>query len=243
VSALAQRIELRGVPTAVIGAVRLHMEKVPPPRGLWTPFQLGRPLGEPGNQAFQRRVILQALGLFERSDGPVILEDFPDDPPGWSDVPGWRPPFPLPQPDTPSNVAGWQAALSAEMAKVAPDWAKACQRFGRTTVGISGLEPEDWPLFLAAFLEGKLLPGPPPHHFAPALALRFAVDDLKAYYSEAVQSNGYAPASRQVDAWFWNETLAGWFVQALRIVALGSNDNALKTVGGRFFVPARWVAE
>jgi hypothetical protein len=85
--------------------------------------------------------------------------------------------------------------------------------------------------------------GPPPHHFAPALALRFAVDDLKAYYSEAVQSDGAGPASRQVDAWFWNETLAGRFVQALRIVALRSDRNALKTVGGRFFVPARWVAE
>jgi hypothetical protein len=47
----------------------------------------------------------------------------------------------------------------------------------------------------------------------------------------------------QVDDWFWNETLAGRFVQALRIMALRSDSNALKTVGGRFFVPARWVAE
>ncbi len=225
--------------------MRLHIEKVPPPRGLWTPFQLGRPLGKPGDKTFQRRVILQALRLFERTDGPVILEDFPDDPPGWCDVPAWQPPFSLSRLSTPSKAANWLVALSAEITQVAPHWALARQRFGRTTVGvgISELNPEAWPQFLAAFLEAKLLARPPPRHFAPALALRFTIDDLKAYYSEAVQSDGGAPASRQVDAWFWRETLAGQFVQALRVVALGSDNNALKTVGGRFFVPVLWVTE
>jgi hypothetical protein len=243
VSALAQRIELRGVPTAVIGTVRLHMEKVPPPRGLWTPFQLGRPLGEPDDKRFQSRVILQALRLFERTDGPVILEEFPDDPPGWLDVPDWLPPFSLSSRDIPADAEAWLTGLSEEMAEVAPHWVKARQRFGRSTVGISALAPEDWPKFLAAFLDGKLLSGPPPHHFAPALALRFTIDDLKAYYSEAVQSNAGAPASRQVDAWFLHETLAGRLLRALRVMALASDNNALKTVGGRFFVPAAWVVE
>src|ERR1700721_2901202 len=70
VSALAHMLEGRGTPTVAIGLVRPQMEKTPPPRGLWTPFQLGRPLGEPEDSAFQRRVLLQALGLLERRDGP-----------------------------------------------------------------------------------------------------------------------------------------------------------------------------
>lgn len=81
-------MESRGFATTAIGLVRYQMEQVKPPRGLWTPFQLGRPLGEPEDAVFQRRVLMQALGLLERTDGPVILEDFPDDPPGWSDRPG-----------------------------------------------------------------------------------------------------------------------------------------------------------
>ena len=240
-SALAGKIELHGVPTVAIGAVRLHMEKVSPPRGLWTPFQLGRPLGEPGDAGFQRRVVLQALWLLARTDGPVILEDFPDDPPGWRDLPGWRPPMSLAEPIAPASAEAWRSLLSAEMQQVAPYWAKARQRFGRTTVGLSGLAPAEWPQFLAAFLEGRLPGGPPPHHFAPALALRFAIDDLKAYYTEAAQSDGAAAASRQIDAWFWRETSAGRLVQALRLAALASGNNALETVGGRFFVPAPWI--
>lgn len=236
-------IELRGVPTVVIGLVRLHMEKIQPPRGLWTPFQLGRPLGEPGDVAFQRRVILQALKLFERNDGPVLLEDFPDDPPGWLDLPGWRPAISLPKPEAQPTPAAWQAALTAEMALIAPHWMKARERRGRTSVGVSGQSPEAWPAFMAAFLDGKLPAGPAPHLVAPALALRFAVDDLKAYYTEATQAAGAAPASRQLDAWFWRETCAGKLLQALRVHAMASENNALQTVGGRFFIPAPWVVK
>ena len=86
-SALASRIEAQGIATTTIGLVRPHMEQSRPPRGLWVPFQLGRPLGEAEDKAFQRRVLIQALHLLERTDGgPIILEDFPDDPPSWTDA-------------------------------------------------------------------------------------------------------------------------------------------------------------
>ena len=74
VSALAHMLETRGTPTVAIGLVRPHLEQVRPPRGLWTPFQLGRPLGEPGDAIFQRRVLLQALNLLRaapRSGDPA----------------------------------------------------------------------------------------------------------------------------------------------------------------------------
>src|SRR5205823_3350745 len=56
-------------------------ENTKPPRALWVPFELGRPFGPPSDAAFQRRVILAALGLLEREGGPVLLADFPDDDP------------------------------------------------------------------------------------------------------------------------------------------------------------------
>jgi len=242
VSALAKLLELKGIPTTAIGLVRLHMDKIGPPRGLWTPFQLGRPVGEPNDPAFQRRVLLQALALLERKDGYRIIEEFPDDPPNWTDLPGWRPPVELPPVPPIHDAAGFRSAVDKEIAILAPYWAEARERFGRTTVGNSGLPPEAWPEFLTDFLDGDYpTGGPAAFSDRPALALRFAVDDIKAFYGEAAMSDGQTPASRQVDGWFWNETAAADLIRALRIRGMESDVNAMKVVTSRFFVPAPWI--
>ena len=233
-------LESWGFATTAIGLVRYQMEQVRPPRGLWAPFQLGRPLGEPESPAFQRRVLMHALGLLEREDGPIILEDFPDDPPGWLDRPGWQAPLATAAPfPAPADPSAWSERFSAELAAVRPCWEKAQSRFGRTTVGLAGQGPEHWPGFTAAILRGELLIVPP--HDTAALSLRFLCDDIKAMYSEAAQSVGEAPAARQIDQWFWKETVAGQLLIALRAAAMASDNNALKTVGGRFFVPAPFL--
>jgi hypothetical protein len=233
-------METRGFSTTVIGLVRYQMEQVRPPRGLWTPFQLGRPLGEPQDAPFQRRVLMQALNLLERPDGPVILEDFPDDPPGWSDGPGWRPPLvAAPAEAVPAPPAAWTDRFAAEFAAIVPFWELAKTRYGRTTIGLSGQPPEHWPSFVGAILRGEL-PTVAPHE-TTALSLRFLCDDIKALYSEAAQSVGEAPASRQIDDWFWRKTIAGNLLIDLRRLALTSHDDALKTVGARFIVPTAYV--
>jgi len=231
-------IEERGTPTVALGLVGPQMEKTRPPRGLWTPFQLGRPLGEPEDAAFQRRVLMQALGLLERTDGPVILEDFSNDPPNWLDTPGWQPPLLAPT-QAPDDPARWAIGVAREIGVLRPAWQRAQTRFGRTTIGLSGQAPEDWPGFAARFLAGEL--PTVPLHATPALALRFLCDDLKAYYQEAAQADGPAPSSRQLDTWFWRRTLGGGLLIALRAMASQSANNALKTVGGRFFVPVPWL--
>lgn len=247
-SALASRIEAQGIATTTIGLVRSHMEKSRPPRGVWVPFQLGRPLGEPEDPAFQRRVVLHALRLLERADGgPVILEDFPDDPPSWWDRTGWRPAIALPLVARPAagDVAGWTTAMADELALVLPLWEAAKARFGRTMVGVSGQAPLDWPAFAARFLAGT----PPPSPVAgltPPLAIRHLADDLKALYAEAIQAEGEQPSSRQINAWFWGSgagtgTLAADALRALRIASTTSADNGFKAFGGRFLVPAPYI--
>jgi len=228
-------IESLGIATVVIGLVRPHLEATRPPRALFVPFPLGRPLGEPDDPAFQTRVLLRALRLLERSDGPVILEDFETDAPSQSPRQAWRPPFTLPPPGAVSA-----AALAAELARVLPWWARAQAQRGRTTVGVSGQPPDAWPAYAAAFLDGTPAPSPVPG-LTPALALRFLVDDLKALYSEAAQSTGPMPGFGQVETWFWDETLAGSFIRALRTAGMASEDNALRTVTGRFLVPAPYL--
>ena len=237
-------IESRGVATVTIGLVRPHMEKTKPPRGLWVPFALGRPFGEPEDAGFQRRVLMQALGLLELKTGPVVLEDFPEDAPSMRDRPGWAPQVVLPEPASATledgDVAGWVAALRAEMAKVMPHWEAAQHRFGRTTVGLSRLPPQDWVPFAARFLAGEI-PESPVAGLSPALVVRYIADDLKAFYAEAVQAIGQQPSGAQVNRWFWDTTLAADFLRALRTAALASTHNGFNTAGSRFIVPAPYV--
>ncbi len=142
-------------------------------------------------------------------------------------------------PEPPHGAAAWEAASRTELAAVSPVWERFKSRFGRTTVGLAGQPPEAWPAFAASFLEGALQTVP--LHDTPALALRFLADDLKALYGEAVQADGPPPSARQIDRWFWRKTVAGQLLIALRGVAMESENNALKTVGGRFFVPVPYL--
>jgi hypothetical protein len=64
-----QRSEEEGIATVAISLIRPQTENTKPPRALWVPFELGRPFGPPGDAAFQRRVILAALGMLERDNG------------------------------------------------------------------------------------------------------------------------------------------------------------------------------
>jgi hypothetical protein len=232
-------LEERGFSTVAIASVRAQAERTRPPRALWTTSQLGRPLGEPGDPAFQRRILMAALRLLERTDGPVILEDFTEDPPGWTDTAGWRAPALANVPDALETPDAWATAFDAELSTLLPVWRMAQTRFGRTIVGLSFQAPAAWPKFATRFLAGEL--PTVPELVTPALALRMLCDDIKALYGEAAQAEGPAPSARQIDAWFWRHTVAGRLLKALRVVAMASENNALKTVGGRFFVPAIWL--
>ena len=72
---LAHYLEEEGIATTQISLIREHTERVRPPRALWVPFELGRPLGLPDDSELQTRVLMAALRLLEAGDGPV-LEDF-----------------------------------------------------------------------------------------------------------------------------------------------------------------------
>lgn len=67
-------IEKAGIPTVSITLLREVTEKVQPPRALFVPYPLGYPLGEPGDAALQRRIIMAALSLLERDTLPLVEE-------------------------------------------------------------------------------------------------------------------------------------------------------------------------
>jgi hypothetical protein len=93
VSALAHYLEEEGIATVAIALIRPQAERTKPPRALWVPFELGRPLGPPSDAAFQSPVLLAALHMLVEGGGPVRIADFADDDPRARPDPAWRPPL------------------------------------------------------------------------------------------------------------------------------------------------------
>ena len=238
-SALGHYLEEEGIASVAIALVRPQAENTRPPRALWVPFELGRPIGPPSDTAFQKRVILAALGLLEAKKQASLIVDFPDDDPREAPDPSWKPPVgthPHPNPP-PSEGEGARsaAALDAEMRALAPLYAQSCTERARSTVGLSGLPPAEFGAYVAAWLRGES-PSSPVADMSPLLALRFAIDDLKAYTLEAAIAGHARPSSQQLGDWLWNQSATGAAIRALR-ERLMAGDERQQAVAA-FFVPA-----
>ena len=236
---LAHFIEDEGVPTTQISLIRLHTETTTPPRALWVPFELGRPLGAPNDPAFQRRVLLAALTLFDAAEGPV-LEDFTEDAPVSGDQPAVMAcpvDFTRDEADL-TDTEKLCAALKREIGSLRPWYDMAVKKRGRTTVGVSGLDIDAVPDFICSFFDGRP-PESPIEDVALPYALNLATDDMKAYYFEAItsQPGQESVSSTAVSDWFYGDTVAGSIMYKLKD-ALGRSDNKLmKVVGNVLIVP------
>jgi len=235
VSALAHYLEEEYIPSVAIALIRPQAERTRPPRALWVPFELGRPVGPPNDPAFQKRVLRAALGLLERTDGPVLLADFPDDDPREQPDPGWRPPISAAAP-VPTDGVPLADALLAELRALAPAYARSCTERLRSTVGLSGLSPAECGEYVAAWLRGER-PASPTEDMSPILCLRFAIDDLKAYALEAAIGGGSHPSSQQLGDWLWNDSAVGAATRTLRAAFMASDDERAKLIGTMFLVP------
>ncbi len=238
---LAHYLEEEGLATTVVSLVRLHSEKIQPPRTLFVPFELGRPLGPPNNHALQRDVLERALGLLESDDGPSLISDFDPMNIGLEPDDTWSPPATTSSGLDLTDVAGTAQRLKDEIATLTPLYSSATTSRGRSTVGVSRLTINDIADHILSFMGG-------PHEDSPredlsaAMVLRFGADDLKAFYTEAA-SHGAAPTSWQLGNWFWRDTVAGQVLISLRAVAVDHNDKRFNIVGGRFLVPRVWISE
>lgn len=197
-SALSHVLEREGLTTVQLASVRSYVERIRPPRALYCDFPLGRPLGKPGDAAFQHRVLAAALALAARDDVPV-LEEFDERVADDSETPiACRLP---PRFDASLHPAVEEA--------IGLRWAYERQRArsGRTTVG-QLVDASGVPDLIRAFIriaDGEPLaiaglPGEP----------RRAALDVRAYYEEAaVALAGHVPAARQAEAWFYGGTETG----------------------------------
>lgn len=219
--------------------MREHAEAIQPPRALWVPFPLGRPLGIPNDPEFQRRVVVSALKLLERPSGPV-LEDFPEDIPR---IPGAEADGEELMACAVSFAPDLAEATRAEkvVAEIAQlrDWHDLfVKKHGRTATGVAGAAIEDLPGFITAWIEGK-----PDLNFRgdmlPIDTLRLACDELKTFYSEAALAQPGAHSIESIQDWFWGQTAAGKMLFDLRIVMQNSSDKLERFFANNNLVPRR----
>lgn len=197
--------------------IRLHTEKIRPPRALWVPFELGRPFGRPGDTDLQLRVLRMALSLFDAPAGPV-LADYPDDVADSGDL---EPavlacPIRLRRRPVGSPDEELMRDVRQEVARLRVWYDLGVERRGRTTVGVSRLEIDAAVDLLLAVFGAELPPSPVPD-LSRADALRLSAEDFKAFYLEAVTAQpGPLPSSQDLNDWFWQETSGAVLLQKLQ---------------------------
>ncbi|MBL6952030.1 MAG: hypothetical protein ISR50_05330 [Alphaproteobacteria bacterium] len=242
---LAHFLEDEGLATTQISLIRPQTENTRPPRALWVPFELGRPLGAPNDPAFQTKVLRAVLALLERDDGPVILDDFPEDAPAVAaaeDGEGWFCPINLPPP--PADLAaggGFKAAIEAEIGGLTTWYDIALRQRGRTTMGLSGMTIHEITDFICAFLDGEM-PDNPNENQSLGQSLKFAVEDLKAFYREAAGAQPGHNTGKEMNNWFYGDTAAGKALYALWPIidklAETADDSFMKTFANLLLIPA-----
>jgi hypothetical protein len=249
VGALGHYLEAAGLATASISLIRLHTEKIRPPRALWVPFPLGRPLGAPDDPDFQKRVLRALLALFSETSGPV-LRDYPEEAPysaSGADLTGMACPLRLDAPE--GGEEPLEAAVRREIRELQPWYDLARERRQRTTFGVAGLSIDEVVQALFGWLSD------PPHvpevaGRSPEDVLKLAAEDLKAFYFEAVGGQPQPLSGRALADWFWAETTAAKLFVALRERCvndamplrqqIGRNLMVPRDQWGRFGITQRW---
>ncbi len=229
-------IEEKGLATTSISLVRENTERIRPPRALWVPFELGRPFGAPNEPEFQTKVLSSLMSLLERTDGPVILEDFDEDPPGGHsfEESGVFCPVGFPKPVVESNTEVLREVFT-EIDLMKPWYNLSLDERGRTTFGLAGLNIKEAVKFLAGFLEGT--PKNPREDMTLGEVFRFTCEDVKMWYLEAATAKSDVQNSRSAADWFWGETNAGKLFLDLHSKCIMHEDEGIRHVGKTQLVP------
>ena len=185
--------------TTGISLVRENTESMQPPRSLWVSFPLGHPLGVPNDVEFQHGVIAATLELLKREQGPV-LEDYPEDAPVISveSAPACPVSF-----TKATDHTTWKSRLCSELSTLKPWYGMGLRRRGgRTLVGVSNLSIDENLRRLGEYLDQHQIPD-------ELRWFKYAIEDTKIYYVEALTAQPGKHNSTQVYDTIWHNTELG----------------------------------
>ncbi len=224
----------------VIALVPQHAERIKPPRTLSVPFDLGRPLGVPDDVNFQHRVLSAALGLFARLDGPVF-QDYEEQAPARDDevTEGWSCPVTFVKKDSDESL---ERQVLNEISLLRPWYDKGKDERGFTSFGVSEMSLEKVVSFLALFSSEstlsessneKILPG----KYSLADSLKYAAEDLKAFYNESATTQPGQVTASEVENWYWGATSAGRLIREIKKSGTDHADPMVNIVAAFTLVP------
>lgn len=223
---LARIFEEHGLVTTSISLVREHTEKVKPPRALFVPFPFGHPLGDANDVALQTCVMRAALSLLDRETGPV-LEDYPEDSSAGEDI-NLAQASSVSQPEPSADVAFEVTTLRPYYEQ----WVTA--HAGRTAVGVTGVEQRRFRglvRLLEAYAEGREIGVPERNTEVPLRQfVRWAADDLKAFYLEARMQQKPTATFQELNGWLWSETALSNLLRAVRDRMRAQGDPKLDAI-------------
>ena len=199
--------------TTSISLIREQTERLRPPRALWVPFALGRPLGSAADPEFQKDVMRAAFDLLSTATEPTIA-DYPVDAPDEAGPGQWACPLNL-GPIVDDSLEG---RLLAEVARLGPWAAETRAARGRTLFGVSGATGvDDVVRALAATADDVATPPPGDWAFDMPLLIRHLADDLRTFYHEAIaaQPGSLAPNHDALNEWIFGGTALGDTLQAV----------------------------
>jgi len=242
VSVLAHFFESYGFSTVLVGFIKEHIQAIKPPRALWLNFPMGRPLGKPNDPEYQKRVIRSAFNLFDSSSGP-ILEDFPDIIPVRDGRMGYA--LPVELVIKKSEIGDIETILEEvrnEIDTLKSAYESAVAYRGRTTVGASEMSITEFAPYIVSFLKDDI-PKSPRKGLGAIPQLKLVVEDLQAYYTEAVTHRDGIDDFEKIGSWFWEETKAGRLILALEAVSLESENRVLRQIVDMSLITPRFWSE
>ncbi len=218
----------------VIALIPQHARKIKPPRALAVPFELGRPLGVPGDQAFQTRVLSAAFATLEQAGPGPVFAEFDEDATSSADEQPWSCPVTFVDK---APEEGFEGSIAQEIGLLTPWYEQGRRARGYTTVGASGLSVAEINRFTNAFFADPSMQENPNPDLPLGDTFKLAVEDLKAFYNESAAAQpGYA-SSTDIADWFWGETSAGKMLLQLRQACSDHPDGFVKLVAQFILVP------
>ena len=188
------------------------------------------------------KVIRAAFSLLDNSAGPV-LADFPDVIPVKDGRMGYALPVELVvAKDDIGDVDQLVAVIESEMDALRDPYNSAVAARGRTTVGASELPIQEFVPFIAEFVKGNK-PKSPRKGLSPVPLLKLVVEDLAAYYTEALTHRDNTDDIELPGKWFWEETKAGVLLLWLEAVSLESEDKVLAQIVEMSLITPRFWSE
>ncbi|HEX8966414.1 MAG TPA: hypothetical protein VF937_00945 [Chloroflexota bacterium] len=223
---LARVFEEHGLATTSISLVREHSEKVKPPRALFVPFPFGHPLGEANDPQLQARVMRAAFALLEEPEGPLLV-DYPEDIYSGQDI-NLAQASSVAQPERSADVA-------FEVTSLRPyyeEW--VANHAGRTTVGVTHVDQRRFRglvRLLEGYARGETADVPELNREVPLPQfLRWAADDLKAFYLEARMQQKPDASFQDLNRWLWTDTALSNLLRAVRDRMRAQGDPKLDAI-------------